>query len=341
MKKMFQSMPLRHLFAGAALLGLFAACERQESPVPSETVEVEMTAGLPASLTSYAGGALPEGGLSNLGGAYNVDPAQYDLRYIMEAWTDETPSRLAFRRVVTVDDNFLGTSVTFKARLIAMEYHFLFWADFVPQGKQDDNVYKTDSEQGLMAVSIAADRAAGNEYADAYYAAKQVDLTESGQSVGKVELVRPFGKIRMIARDVVDGELPDRPGTVQVDYDAQAKLPNVFNVLTGKASGSVSAGSYTFDVYTETARVDGYEPIDNAYILGSDYIFASDAGTAYAFGVKVYSSEDPTRQIGAKSLSQIPLQANKLTTLIGNFYSNEGDVEIIISDAFTNPEEVQ
>ena len=328
----------RTLIIAAAALSA-TACQQETSVDTDETKTVEVTVGLPQGISSYAGGQLPEGGFSNLGGAYNVDPAQYDLRYIMEAWTDGTPSRLAYRQTVTVDNDFINTSVKFTAHLVAMEYNFIFWADFVPQGTSEDHVYNTSSTNGLQEITISSEgRQAGNEYADAYYASKPVDLTLSGQSIGKVELTRPFGKIRLIATDAVDGQLGDRPGTATVTYGTDLTLPGTFNALTGKASGSVAAGQYTFTVYQETATVQGYEPIEDAYIIGSDYIFASDASTSYAFGVQVFSSLDQNRKIGEKQLSQIPLEKNKLTTLVGNFYSNEGDVEIIISDSFDEPE---
>lgn len=312
-----------------------ASCNKAMDESTDESLDVEICVGLPDSIHSYAGGQLPEGGLSNLGGAYNVDASRYDLRYMMEAWTDETPSRLACRQVITVDKDFIGTSVKFHARLVAMEYNFIFWADFVPQGTVDDFVYSTASDNGLQEIVLSSEgRQAGNEFADAYYASKHVDLTLSGQSIGKVVLTRPFGKIRMIATDAVDGQLEDRPGHVDVAYGTEMTLPDTFNALTGKASGNIPAGEYMFNVYQETAIVDGYDPIEGAYVIGTDYIFASDALTSYSFSIDVYSSVDQGRKIGEKELSQIPVEKNKLTTVIGNFYSNEGDVEVVISDEF-------
>ena len=158
----------RTLIIAAAALSA-TACQQETSVDTGETKTVEVTVGLPQGISSYAGGQLPEGGFSNLGGAYNVDPAQYDLRYIMEAWTDETPSRLAYRQTVTVDNDFINTSVKFTARLVAMEYNFIFWADFVPQGTSEDHVYNTSSTNGLQEITISSEgRQAGNEYADAY-----------------------------------------------------------------------------------------------------------------------------------------------------------------------------
>lgn len=324
---------ISHILPFVLALSLTACNSGMEDLADSRDVEVSV--GLPGGIVSYAGGQLPDGGLSNLGGAYNVDPSEYDLRYIMEAWTDETPSRLACRQVVTVDNDFVGTSVKFHARLVAMEYNFVFWADFVPQGTADDFVYMTSSENGLQQIGLSADgRKAGNEFADAYYAVKHIDLTLSGQSIGDVVLSRPFGKIRIIATDDVDGQLEDIPVLSDVTYGEEMQVPGTFNAMTGKASGLVPAGAYQFTVYSETAIVAGKDPLEDAFIIGSDYIFASDEVTSYSFDVDVYSSLDQKRKIGSKALSQIPVEKNKLTTVIGNFYSNEGDVDVIISDDF-------
>ena len=46
-----------------------------------------------------------------------------------------------------------------------------------------------------------------------------------------------------------------------------------------------------------------------------------------------------TEQIGYRELTNIPVSANKLTTVIGNFYTNEGNLEVKVEDMFTNGEE--
>lgn len=334
MKNILLSIP-----AFLVAITVAVSCQFSEPDSAAGMADVEFTIGLPGSISSYAGGVLPEGGLSNLGGAFNVDTAEYDLRYIIEVWTVGSSKERVYRQVETVSRDFATTKVKFKASLAAMEYDFVFWADFVPEGAAEDNVYITDTEsgKGLLEIKISQDgRAAGCEYADAYYASRRIDLTVSGESIGTVELVRPFGKIRLIATDILNGELPDRPGIVKVEYDAAAMLPDTFNALTGKASGSLEAGGYEFTVYQETAHITGYEPVEGAYVIGSDYIFASDAETAYAFDFAVYSSLDAGRKIGGRSISKIPVMRNGLTTVVGNMYSSAGDIDVIINDTFDN-----
>ena len=42
-----------------------------------------------------------------------------------------------------------------------------------------------------------------------------------------------------------------------------------------------------------------------------------------------------------EEVSAIPVSANKLTTVIGNFYTNEGNIEVLIEDEFENGEDVR
>ena len=44
---------------------------------------------------------------------------------------------------------------------------------------------------------------------------------------------------------------------------------------------------------------------------------------------------------GTRSVTNIPVSANKLTTVIGNFYTNEGNIEVVIEDEFENGEDVR
>lgn len=71
---------------------------------------------------------------------------------------------------------------------------------------------------------------------------------------------------------------------------------------------------------------------DNVYLLGFHYFFESSAIPSYAMDVTVTSDEGNV--IGQRSLSSIPVQENKLTTIIGNFYTNEGNIEVVVEDAF-------
>ena len=331
MKKTILSL----LALGSLLLA--ASCQREEPETGALTGEVDfsITAGIPGGLTTYAQPTLQ----SHLGGANNLDPDTYDLRYILEVWTDEETPELAYREVKTVES--LTHGITFEARVLAKKYNFVFWADFVNQGSSEDLVYNTESLRNITyKASAPADRHPGKDDADAYYAVVPVDLTLSSQKIPDVTLKRPFGKIRLVSTDISalneNNKQSERPAVSVIKYADNLNLPSTFDALTGETSGSIDAGEFEFTAMTEDVIVGGEESTTytGAYVLGYDYIFASATTPAYSFDVTVYSDADGTSQIGRRSLSNIPVSSNKLTTVIGNFYTNEGSIDVIVDDAF-------
>lgn len=114
-----------------------------------------------------------------------------------------------------------------------------------------------------------------------------------------------------------------------------ATVPASFNVLTGLTlDGTLTIEEITGTSILEDASVAGNEYPDS-YLLGYYYIFAADGNTSYAMDVTTYDQNGT--QMGVRNLSQIPVQKNKLTTVIGNFYTNEGTLEIIVEDPFEEP----
>lgn len=304
-----------------ALCGLLfaASCQMQEPDAGILTGEVEfsITAGIPGGITTYA---------SEDGGATNVDKETYGQRFILEVYDGENYTNLAYREAKTVE---VGESTSFDMRLLAKKYKFALWADFVEKGNTEDNLY--DTSGGLDAVSIKTDRQAGQEIADAYCYSEEVDLTEGSLSK-TFTLQRPFGKIRLVSTDApVNGDGQYAPEEVTVTYGSEIMVPSGYNVLTGEASGATAAGSYTFKPYKEEVTVGGADKGD-LYILGIDYILASKSMTNVSFDVQVAGN-------GARSVTNIPVSANKLTTVIGNFYTNEGGLEVIVDDEFGDDEE--
>ena len=314
------------------------SCQRETIDSGALTGEVEftVTAGIPGGISTYAD---PVAAFSHNGGAVNVDHTKYDLRYILEVYTkDQTPVRV-YRKTVIVPDKFTTTDVTITARLVAKTYDFVFWADFVPEGSGEDTEglhYDTDP---LISVSYKEETALddlASEAIDAYCHVEEVDLSKN-QNISGIKLHRPFGKIRLLATDkLTEGVDQDEyPAKTKVDFK-DVTVPASFNVLTGLTlDGTLTIEEITGTSILEDASVAGNEYPDS-YLLGYYYIFAADGSTSYAMDVTTYDQNGI--QMGVRNLSQIPVQKNKLTTVIGNFYTNEGTLEIIVEDPFEEPE---
>lgn len=317
---------------------LFAAsCQMDESGSGTLTGEVDftITAGIPGGISTYA----PAGSGSHNGGAMLLDPDKYDLRYIMQAY-DEKTGKLAYNATQYVSDDFTTQQVVFEARLIAKKYKFVFWADFVPEGQTADYYYKTTDAEGnidLRDITYAQAPDFTDDAMDAYTKVVEVNLSAQNQNITDIKLQRPFGKLRLIATDQLSGDLQDDelPATTEIKYADGTTVPDVFNALTGIASGNTRTISSITSVSMQEDAVVGGTTYTGAYFLIANYIFASDANTGYAMDVTV---KDKAGNItGTRSLSQIPIVKNKLTTVIGNFYSNSSTLEVIVEDPFEQP----
>ena len=303
---------------------LFASsCQMDEPDAGTLTGEVDfsISAGIPGSINTYA---------SNDGGSTNVDKKIYDQRFILEVYDGENYTNLAYREVKTVE---VGEKTSFDVRLLAKKYKFALWADFVTNESTEDNLYNTS--EGLNAVKIKSNRPAGQEIADAYCYSEEVDLTKGSLSK-TFTLERPFGKIRLVSTDKPANDVNNgneyTPESVTVTYGTDILVPTGYNVLTREASGEIDAGNYTFKPYKEEVTVGGTGK-GELYILGIDYILASKSMTNVSFDVQVDDN-------GARSVTNIPVSANKLTTVIGNFYTNEGNIDVVVDDMFDEDETV-
>ena len=314
------------------------SCQREipDSGTVTGEVEFTVTAGIPGGISTYAD---PVAAFSHNGGAVNVDHTEYDLRYILEVYTqDEAPVRV-YRKTVIVPDNFTTTDVTITARLVAKTYDFVFWADFVPEGSGEDTEglhYNTNQLTSVSYKEGTALKDLASEAIDAYCHVEEVDLSKN-QNISGIKLHRPFGKIRLLATDKLT------EGVDQDEYPAETKVnfkgvtvPASFNVLTGLAlDDKLTVKDITGTSILEDASVAGTE-YPGSYLLGYYYIFAADGNTSYAMDVTTYDQNGTP--MGVRNLSQIPVQKNKLTTVIGNFYSNSSTLEVIIEDPFKEPE---
>ena len=326
----------KNLLTILALGGLLFAssCQMDEPDAGTLTGEVDfsITAGIPGGITTYA----PSSSGSHNGGKLLLDPVEYSLRYTLEVYDKD--GALAYDETkYAADGTFDG--ITFDVRLLAKTYDFVFWADFVKKG--GEAFYNVDDLRNITYAGEVDAQALATDAADAYYKREEVNLTQGSLSLD-VTLKRPFGKVRLIATDQLDDDhnkQTEVPGTVTVDFK-DAEIPTAFNAFDGKAveGKTAKAGVLTFTAAKEDTEAGG-TAYSGVYLLGFDYIFESASVPSYSMDVEVMS--DKGNVIGQRSLSSIPVQENKLTTVIGNFYTNEGSIDVVVDDAFDGNENVE
>jgi hypothetical protein len=326
------------------LKGLFAimiiattSCQNDESfdmgINPGTIVEVQFQPVIPASVTSLSSGN---------GGIDNVDDAGYDLRYLLEVWSADG-STFVYRDTVIATG--YTAPVNFSVQLPAAVYKFVFWADFVTKGTVTDLTYKTDNSGGLKDIEwTAAAYVLSSDLRDAYYAVREVDLTNGGTVNGNVTLKRPFGKLRVLATDLYDENVVPAKAVIKYTHAGMPSFRKSFNALAGETNAAtISAGGNLESVpELETSVTVSETPYTNVYLLAFDYFLIPADLTAVSFDIELFDGANASLG-AAKSISSVPVGVNKLTTVIGAFLpplvQGEAHFSVIVDDDFDNEDD--
>lgn len=371
-KKLFFFATL--LVAVVAAVGL-TSCSQDDmpdTPTREGMVDVVMTTSMPQELQSY-GVNSAEGGLKNLEGVEGLA-----VRYIMEIYpkgSETAVQRMITYKNLTSDGDYRTAS--FSTRLLAAEYNFVFWADIVREsntipynqtlegletpiygnsyfysnknlsGEALEALYRpTDvnvSEKGdLKTIHSSGVGAAvspvSSEMYDGYTCAKEVDLRVE-PTTHSFTLKRPFAKLRVVATDKAD-ELIMNP-----DWDKSflkilpdCNIPNRFNALTGTAtSDSNVGGGYWCSYYVTSGTYDNEN--GDEHTIGVFYLPVSTSSYNLTFDMGI-TPTGGTATYNKLSVENVPLVANKLTTIKGKILSKKTDVTITIDDEFEDDETI-
>lgn len=299
-----------------------------------------------------------------------IDWSDVDLRYSLEVY-DVDPEGLygdnfapiKDRQVIIVDEY---APVSFDLRLIPnREYHFAIFADFVGENASDDPAVDVQQNLGLRHIIgntlkdiTIKDEAINDELADAYFASTNITITNP--TTRAMVLTRPYAKVRVVTTDLAELNLNVDPGKVVVEFETGA--PTQFNALTGAIAGASSTKTfeYTYDngvcklvdnTHTGLAThlyTEGYDNYNNYgtentsgekrhthMTLVTDYILATDQQTPINFTMSVYDKSDVLIKETNFS-TDIPVQRNYLTTIIGNLLTSATQVNVTIDDNFAN-----
>ena len=384
---------MRKFYALAALVLGLASCQQDVdtvAPVGGE-VDFQLSVAAPELVGTRAGengAADTQNALDSAFGAIDylqggtaqddlrTDWSDVNLRYTLEVY-DKADSYVGAvpvkdRQVIIVDEY---KPVVFDLRLIPnRNYHFVVFADFVPQGVTDEthtSAIEAQRNIGLhhiigttLADIKVKEDGINDECSDAYFAAKDITITNSAAQ--DIVLKRPYGKVRVIATDLHELNLNANPVAVKVEYTT-THLTN-FNAVTGIATGDKNNNEKVFvseynAIYKEvdkgglanhfyTADYDALEghkyttadgKVRHTHMtLFTDYILASAEGqTPYHFTMKVYDNAAMTSLIKETAFTtDIPVERNKLTTVIGNVLTTATEIEVRIDDNFAGENEV-
>ena len=361
-------------FAIAAMVLGLASCQRDFAPETNMGGEVDFRLEVSApelgatraDADAYAGHDSAYGAIDYLS---DVEWSEVDLRYTFEVYDDAADytnaEPIKDRQVIIVDKY---EPVVFETRLIPQcGYHFVVFADFVPQGATNEPTVAAQQDLGLRHVIGAnlgditiKDDAINDEYADAYFAT--LDYTPANNTHNTSEpivLKRPYGKVRVVATDLAELNLNVEPRAVRVAYNAYHA--NAFNAVNGNITGEYVQEFYDFEyadlyknvedgglaqhVYTEgyDARTavskTGVERHTHVTLF-TDYILAENEQNTINFLMTVYNTRDIENATAENIIkatafdTEIPVQRNRLTTIIGNVLTTATDIHVSIDDNF-------
>lgn len=301
-----------------------AACQKEnlgEVAPDGREAEVKLTLTSPQIGTkSYADGQTVNKVFVHV---YQQDAAG-NLKYIAPA----TPGKSATPSQVV---DMTGGAAKYSTRLVTgQKYTFVFWAEY--RDAASPSPYTYDPETKTVTVSYTA--VAGNdETRDAFCnVLKDVEIT--GAYSSDVKLYRPFAQLNF--------------GVTNEDYAAAkaaglevtaaevklTKAATTLSLLDGTVSGAADVTFAAAALPTETLSAAGatYKYVAMDYVLvGKDAKTLSDVTlTLTATGTQSTTPEF--------TYSNVPLQANYRTNIVGNLFTSPAEVNITVDPAFDAPD---
>ena len=348
-------MKARFLALAALVLGM-VSCQQEFDGAAQVGGEVDFQLQVAApELSTRADGDERNGHDSAYGAIdYLTDWSEVDLRYTLEVYDvirneagevvslSETPVK---DRMVQVVGEY--KPVSFDLRLVPnREYRFVVFADFVDADGNGKHHLIGETLQNIEVVNDGIN----DECTDAYFATKDITITNSAAQ--PMVLKRPYGKVRVIATDLAELNLNVNPGEVVVEYEA-AHVAG-FNAVTGEIDATTVWTSTTYGCpYAETVSketladhyyTEGYdEMVENGrhthMTLFTDYILANESQEAIHFTMTV--NDKAGQKIKTTEFyTDIPVQRNHLTTIIGNVLTTATEINVTIDDNFAGPENI-
>ena len=297
-----------------------AACQKEnlgEVAPDGREAEVKLTLTSPQIGTkSYADGQTVNKVFVHV---YQQDAAG-NLKYIAPAAAGEsaTPSQVV---------DMTGGAAKYSTRLVTgQKYTFVFWA------QADNAPYTYDTDAKTITVSYAT--VAGNdETRDAFCnVLKDVEIT--GAYSSDVKLYRPFAQLNfgVTSEDYAAAKAAGLEVT-----DAQVKLTNAatsLNLLGGTVSGAEDVTFAAAALPTETLSAAGA----TYKYVAMDYVLVGKAAKTLSDVTLTLTANGTQSTTPEYSWSNVPLQGNYRTNIVGNLFTSPAEVQIEITPGFETPD---
>lgn len=320
------------LLAAVMLLATSCIYDDIDTPEMAEEVHVSFALGLEGTLATRA--------ISDGTGADKLVYAVYKV-------DEQDTYQKVISSVVENIESFVENGYTLPIPLAKGQSYFAaFWAQ-----NGDCTAYVTDD---LTNVQVNYDSASNNdETRDAFCARTEVFVAEDGQTVD-VTLKRPFAQVNV--------------GVTQEDWDAAVasgylvknssavitKAATSLNILTGEVGSDEDDVVVTYsaaDIPEETLAVDtDGDGVKEPFVwLSMSYILVADHSGVAPLGTKsttesmsfVFTPESGTEITLTDGLSNVPVQRNWRTNIVGRILTGETNFNITIDPEFENDNYVE
>lgn len=353
-------------FAIAALVLGLASCQQDFAPDTQPSggeVSVQLVVSAPELIGATRAGEDGEidgnkgmdsafGAIDYLDGAVvgddRFDWDDVNIRYTMEVYDVNDLSKPIKDRQEQITDKY--EPVQFEVRLIPdRKYQFVVFADFVDQNNEALRHQIGETLNDITLIDKSGEEL-NDEVADCYFKSWEFSPEDNTQNQTEATLTRPYAKVRVIATDLDELNLNVHPENVTIEYDAV--IPTAFNAVTGSISGDNTTKTFS-DKYIAEVRDNMADHVYNAgydaevdtetgrathMTLFTDYILAKDEQSSIHFKMTVSDKIGPIKVVDFNT--EIPIQRNYLTTVIGNVLTTNTQVDITINDNFANSENI-
>ena len=219
-----------------------------------------------------------------------------------------------------------GLKATYSTRLVTGQtYTFVFWA------QADNAPYTYDTEAKTITVNYAS--AAGNdESRDAFYNVLP-NVKIEGAYTASVQLARPFAQLNFGAADYEEAKaagLTVTDATVTLTHAATS-----LNLLKGTTTGDETV-TFAKAALPENANLTAGGK-DYKYVA-MDYVLVGKATKTLSDVTLTLTATGAQSTTPKFTYSNVPLQANYRTNIVGNLFTSPAEVQIEITPGFGTPD---
>lgn len=272
-------------------------------------------------------------------GNKQVDASKWNLRILWELYSGTNDDvKRGKATLITRESVLKNADVDFPIHNINVnlpegEYTLLAWADYVPVNSNKDYFYGTSNLSALASDIEKRINCEDNDLRDCFsksYEFTVSDVMYLGEEKNyKTTLIRPQGRYVVLGSDYKDylklSTTPVEDNTVELYY---ATFVNVgYSIPLGRPNDSAEGLTYSFC----PARYifDNEEMV----CLADDYSFVNGTESNLLLDMKVINPSGLT--ISSNKGIEIPIYADKLTVVIGDFLAHSGNKGgLSVSDNF-------